>query len=91
MMEVLAVFQNRTQALNFSRNLSRYNVTTKIINTPSELSTSCGLTVVFKYENFAKGVHCFRSGKYFSFVGFYGKKTVGGRITYTNLKYNMPT
>ena len=90
-MEVLAVFQNRTQALNFSRNLSRYNVQTKIINTPRELSTSCGLTVVFLYENFAKAVHCYRSGKYFSFVGFYGKKTLGGRITYNNLKYNLPT
>lgn len=90
-MDVLAVFQNRTQALNFSRNLSHYNVKTKIINTPTELSSSCGLTVVFSYENFAKGVHCYRSGKYYSFVGFYGKKVIGGRATYTNLKYNMPT
>ena len=49
--KVLAVFQNRTHALTFSRALNKLGVKTRIVNTPRELTLSCGLSVQFDYKD----------------------------------------
>lgn len=69
--KVLAVFQNRTQALTFSRNLVKFSVKTKIVNTPRELTSSCGLSVEFDYINIKQARQCLLIGDNNSFSGFY--------------------
>lgn len=85
-MDVLAVFQNRTQALAFSRNLNSYGVKNKVINTPREITSSCGLSVVFSFNNLNKAKHLLSRSSNYSFAGFFARKTMGGRIVYTPIK-----
>lgn len=85
-MEILAVFQNRTQALAFSRGLNKYGVRTRIINTPREITSSCGLSVVFGKVSLTKAKHLLGMSQNYSFAGFFEKRSVGGRIMYVPLK-----
>lgn len=85
-MDVLAVFQNRTQALAFSRGLNTYGVKTKIVNTPREITSSCGLSVVFGYNNLNKAKHLLGMSQNYSFAGFFVRKNMSGRIVYTPIK-----
>ena len=48
MKKIIAVFNNRNQALQFASILKRIGVRTKTINTPRDLSVSCGISVVFE-------------------------------------------
>lgn len=47
MENIVAVFNNRNQAMRFSSNLKKLGIPSKVINTPRELSVSCGVSVVF--------------------------------------------
>lgn len=85
-MEVLAVFQNRTQTLAFSRGLNGYGVKTRIINTPREITSSCGLSVVFASNNLNKAKHLLGVSNNYSFAGFFAKRSVGGRIVFVPVK-----
>ena len=48
MEKIIAVFNNRNQALHFASILKRIGVRTKTINTPRDLSVACGISVVFE-------------------------------------------
>ena len=67
MENIIAVFTNRNQAMQFSSYFKRMAISSKIINTPRELSVSCGLSVVFnsKFLSHAK--------KIFENYGYVGK------------------
>jgi len=56
MENIIAVVSNRNYALQFATYLKRNGVKNKIIDTPRELSSSCGISVVFdiKALQFAK-------------------------------------
>ena len=73
-MFVLATFHNRTHALQFSNQLKAIGVSVKIINLPREISSSCGLSVMFNYQNLNKAKSIMNSNHYASFRGFYLKK-----------------
>ena len=45
---IIAVFTNRNKSMQFASTLKRLGIPNKTINTPRELSVSCGLSVVFK-------------------------------------------
>ena len=47
MQNIIAVFRNRNQAMQFASALKRLGIRTKTINTPRELSSSCGISIVF--------------------------------------------
>jgi hypothetical protein len=47
MQNIIAVFNNRNQALQFATTLKRLGIKNKITDTPRELSTSCGISVIF--------------------------------------------
>lgn len=51
MENMVAVFNNRNKAMQFASMLKRLGVKSKIINTPRELSVSCGISVVLDSRN----------------------------------------
>ena len=79
---VLATFHNRTQALQFSNQLKSMGVGVKIINTPREISTSCGLSVMFDFKAMPKARVVINSNRFASFKGFYLKKDNGRMYFY---------
>jgi len=44
---VIAVFNNRNKSMQFAGFLKRMGIANRTINTPRELSVSCGVSVVF--------------------------------------------
>lgn len=55
MENIIAVFNNRNLAMRFASDLKRLGVQSKIINTPRELSVSCGISVAFSSRNLGQG------------------------------------
>jgi len=47
MQKIIGVFNNRSQALQFATALKRLGIANKTVDTPRELSSSCGISVVF--------------------------------------------
>jgi len=84
-MFVLAVFNNRTQALQFSNQLKAKGVVVKVINTPREITTSCGLSVMFDFSVLNKARIVINSSKLLSFRGFYLKKLMGSAFYYEKI------
>jgi len=80
-MQVLATFHNRTQALQFASQMRAMGINVRIINTPREISTSCGLSVMFDFKSLNRARVVINSGKFTSFKGFYLKKE-NGRMFY---------
>lgn len=81
-MMVLAVFNNRTQALQYSRLLKGIGVSVRIINTPREITNSCGLSIMFSYKDLNKARIIINSNRLVAFRGFYIKKEMGFNIVY---------
>lgn len=71
MRNIIAVFNNRNQTMQFASYLRRLNVRCKTISTPRELSVSCGLSVVFYENNLIQAKFLLGNYKMESFVGFY--------------------
>lgn len=44
---VIAVFNNRNKSIQFATYLKRLGIANKSINTPRELSVSCGISIIF--------------------------------------------
>ncbi|MBQ7351583.1 MAG: DUF3343 domain-containing protein [Clostridia bacterium] len=47
MENIIAVFGNRNNAMQFASMLKKIGIRSKTISTPRELSVSCGISVVF--------------------------------------------
>ena len=71
MRNIIAVFNNRNQTMQFASYLRRLNVRCKTISTPRELSVSCGLSVVFYENNLIQAKFLLSNYKMESFAGFY--------------------
>lgn len=84
-MFVLAVFNNRTQALQFSNHLRGKGVNVKVINTPREITTSCGLSIMFDFNNLNKARIVINSNKLTSFRGFYLKRENNRMYSYEKI------
>jgi len=84
-MFILATFNNRTHALQFSNKLKSDGVGVKIINMPREISSSCGLSVMFNYQylNIARSI--IANNRFASFRGFYLKKNNGNMFVYEKI------
>lgn len=51
MKNVIAVFSNRSHTMQMASFLKRMGVRCKTISTPRDLSTSCGISVIFPFDN----------------------------------------
>lgn len=82
---ILATFHNRTQAFQFFNKLKANGVSVRIINSPREITTSCGLSVMFdiRYLDVARAV--INGERFASFQGFYLKKNMGRMYVYEKI------
>ena len=71
MENLIAVFNNRNQALQFASYLKRMGVSNKTISTPRELSVSCGLSIIFLASGIRQAEHVIRSNNFSGFIRFY--------------------
>ena len=71
MRNVIAVFNNRNQTMQFASYLKKLNVNCKTISTPRELSVSCGLSVMFFDSGIAQANFILSRYNLNSFVGFF--------------------
>lgn len=85
-MYVVAVFNSRTQALQFAEVLRRMGVSCHIINTPREISNSCGLAVMFLTSKLNRARVVVGGGNYTGFKGFYNKKVTNNGVVYEKVK-----
>ena len=51
---IIAVFGNRNHALQYASNLKRNGIRNKVVDTPRELSVSCGISIIFSQENMGR-------------------------------------
>ena len=54
MQKIIAVFGNRNQALQFATALKKLGIKNKTIDTPRELSSSCGISIIFDGQFFSR-------------------------------------
>ena len=71
MENIIAVFNNRNQAMQFASYLKRMGVGCKTTSTPRELSVSCGLSVVFAYSNLVQANYVLKNSRFTAFGGFF--------------------
>lgn len=72
-MDTIAPFKSRSEALRLKKLLSDRRIAATVINTPRELGTSCGLSVVFQGKEIALVASLIRQNMLSSFLGFYNK------------------
>lgn len=68
---LIAVFANRNQSMQFASMLKKMQVACKTVNTPRELSVACGISVVFPKMYFNQAVVLIKNYRFNGFVGFY--------------------
>lgn len=51
---IIAVFSNRNHALQYASNLKRNGIRNKVVDTPRELSVSCGISIIVSQENMGR-------------------------------------
>ena len=71
MENIIAVFNNRSHTMQFASYLKRIGVRCKTINTPRDLSVSCGISAVFPYANLKQAKFILDRYNFSSFVRFY--------------------
>jgi len=71
MVYLLAVFRARTETLAYSHILKSYGVQCTIINTPRQVSVSCGISVKMPLNYFDIAVAVRQRRNFSSFAGLY--------------------
>ena len=71
MRNILAVFNNRNQAMQLSTNLKRMGIRCKTINTPRELSEDCSLSVLFLERDLPQIRYVVSKNVFSAFKGLY--------------------
>ena len=51
---IIVVFNNRNKSMQFASYLKRMGIPNKTVNTPRELSVSCGISVIFNGRYLSK-------------------------------------
>ena len=82
MIELLAVFRSRSQAMDCNSRLRRYGIPSNLINTPKEAGVGCGLSVKFPKEAEMHARAVISRGKYSAFYGFMTVNTNYGRTVF---------
>ena len=82
MIEILAVFRSRSQAMDCNTRLRRGGIPSNLINTPKEANVGCGLSVKFPQSAEMRARYIINSGKYSAFYGFMTVNTNYGRTVF---------
>lgn len=71
MKKIYAVFKDRTGTMKYYNNLIKLNIACKVVSTPKELGSKCGVSVIFSQKDLLKAKQCLKSANYPTFVNFY--------------------
>lgn len=71
MRNIIAVFGNRNHTMQFASYLKRLGIRCKTINTPRELTVSCGISIVFLERDLQRVRGLIYQLKLSSYVGMY--------------------
>ena len=70
MIEQIAVFRSRAQAIDCNSRLRSFGVPSTIINTPKEANIGCGLSVRIPQNMLPRARAIIAGGRYSAFYGF---------------------
>lgn len=82
MIEFLAVFRSRSQAIDCNARLRAAGVPAALINTPREANIGCGLSIKVPQNMLARVQTIVRKANYSAFYGFYRMQTSYGRTVF---------
>lgn len=71
MRNIIAVFGNRNHTMQFASYLKRLGIRCKTINTPRELTVSCGISIVFLERDLQRVRGVIYQLKLSSYLGMY--------------------
>ena len=71
MNHLLISFKSRNSIFAFNRILKQFGITSEIINTPKQVSISCGLSLKIKKEHFSVVVRVLNQSKLPGFLGVF--------------------
>lgn len=71
MRNIIAVFGNRNHTMQFASYLKRLGIRCKTINTPRELTVSCGISIVFLERDLQRVRGLVYQLKLSSYLGMY--------------------
>lgn len=71
MNNILAVFKSRNHTMQFSAYLRKLGVNYRTINTPREVSVSCGISIIFPKSAIYQARMIVDKFQFSSFDGFY--------------------
>lgn len=71
MRNIIAVFGNRNHTMQFASYLKRLGIRCKTINTPRELTVSCGISIVFFERDLQRVRGLIYQLKLSSYLGMY--------------------
>lgn len=86
-MFIIAVFNNKTNCLMFSRLLTKSNVANDIISTPNGLGSSCGISVRFMEKHYNVANFILKKNSISAFNGFYKVVKNFNKIQYVKLSF----
>ena len=82
MIEFLAVFRSRSQAIDCNARLRAAGIPASLINTPREANIGCGLSVKVPQFSLQRVQFIVRNANYSAFYGFYRMQTNYGRTIF---------
>ena len=85
MKKIYAVFRDRTGTMKYYNNLIQLKIECKIVGTPKELGSKCGVSVVFSQKDFTRAKHCLKLTNYPTFVNFYLLDVINNFKKFTKL------
>lgn len=68
---IIAVFRQRSETISFFDALKRQNIEARVVNTPRQARTGCGISVSFPRADFERAKDVLASMNSYSFVGYY--------------------
>ena len=82
MIEILAVFKSRSQAIDCNARLRGAGIPATLINTPREANIGCGLSVKVPPSFLDRAKFIIRNGNYSAFYGYFRMQNNYGHTNY---------
>ena len=82
MIEFLAVFRSRSQAIDCNAKFKAAGIPANLINSPREANIGCGLSIKVPQQMLDRARAVVRNANYSAFYGFYRMQTSYGRTIF---------
>ena len=82
MIDCLAVFRSRSQAIDCNARFKAAGIPATLINTPREANIGCGLSIKVPQQLLERARMVVRGANYSAFYGFYRMQTTYGRTIF---------